>query len=235
MPNQFPSYQSASPYGQPFVNKNVYPGYPQQSQQQPAAASTTPKAGNATATGYGYGSSAQQHSQTQPQQAHLYQQAAGGYDDLTGGLASHDYKSAGYGTSLPQQSFQSFGLPQGIAGVAGQSKVGGASQVGQSGQTDYKSQQPARPQRQSYDAHKYQSAAATGLGQQGATAGTAGAGIPGGQGSYYNQQHLAGLHGQQQPGQQNPYMQMHHQYQQQQSGNLYGQRQGGGQYWSGQS
>ncbi|KNC99968.1 uncharacterized protein SPPG_05343 [Spizellomyces punctatus DAOM BR117] len=231
--NQFPSYQG-SPYGQPFVNKSMYPGYPQQSQQPTTGAAATPKAGAASNSGYGYSTTGQQHSQSQHQGQHqpqLYQQ--GSYDDLAAGLGGHEYKGV-YG-GIPQQSFQSFGLHQGgMQGVSAQNKAGPNSQTAQSaGQQDYKAQSGNRPPRQTYEAHKYQTpTAATGSQQQGAGTGATGTGTPSGPGSYYNQQHLAGLHSQQPAQVGNPYLQMHHQYQ---GANIYGQGRQQGQYWSGQS
>ncbi|KAI1302080.1 RNAPII degradation factor [Mortierella claussenii] len=66
-PNQFPNYQQSG-YGQPFVNKNMYPMYQHQQQQH----STKP--GTATSSPYGnYGSTAGQ--------GH-YSQA--GYEDMSG-------------------------------------------------------------------------------------------------------------------------------------------------------
>ncbi|KAI8821619.1 uncharacterized protein EV422DRAFT_614836 [Fimicolochytrium jonesii] len=269
MPNQFQSYQS-SPYGQPFGNKSVYPGYPQQSQQPTASATTSSKPSSGGNVGYGgYSTGGQQHLQSQQlpgqHQPHLYQQ--GGYDELTSGLGGHDYKNY---SGLPQQGYQGFGLHQ--QSLPAQNKPGQPSSgtAGGASQQDYKPQQASRPPRQQYE-HKYQNTAA-GVGSQPSGVGSGNASnsaLPSqSSGSYYNQQQqFGGLHGQQQQqhqqqqhGQQqqhsqqhlhqqphvpaqNPYLQMHQQYQG--AGGLYGgggrqQGSGAGQsqqqgYWNGQS
>ncbi|ORZ14248.1 hypothetical protein BCR41DRAFT_82436, partial [Lobosporangium transversale] len=69
-PNQFPNYQQSG-YGQPFVNKNMYPMYQHQQQQQ-----HTNKPGATNSSPYGnYGSTAGQGH-------HQYSQA--GYEDMSG-------------------------------------------------------------------------------------------------------------------------------------------------------
>ncbi|KAF9150598.1 RNAPII degradation factor [Linnemannia schmuckeri] len=71
MPNQFPNAYQQSGYGQPFVNKNMYPMYQhqQQQQQQPQHGSNKPGAA-ASSSPYGNYSS-NQYSQ-------------GGYEDMSG-------------------------------------------------------------------------------------------------------------------------------------------------------
>ncbi|KAJ3015252.1 hypothetical protein HKX48_004698 [Thoreauomyces humboldtii] len=209
MPSQFQSYQS-SPYGQPFVNKSVYPGYPQQQsqpqqQQQPSAGTNATKPG-ATSNSYGYG--AQQHPQQQQQQ-HYQQQ---GYDDLASGIGSQDYKGA-YG-GLPHQSFQAYGLHQ---QTSGQNKAG-SQQAPSSVTQDYKSQQASRPARQTYDSHKYPGSSTTGgpAATSSAVSATSASSVSGG---FYNQQHLGGMpHQQHQP---QHHHQGHHQQPHQQSSNPY--------------
>ncbi|KAF9572077.1 hypothetical protein BGW38_008551, partial [Lunasporangiospora selenospora] len=70
MPNQFPNAYQQSGYGQPFVNKNMYPMYHNQGQQhsnKPGAGSNSP-----------YGS----YNTTGAQGHHQYSQS--GYDDMSG-------------------------------------------------------------------------------------------------------------------------------------------------------
>ncbi|KAG0279178.1 RNAPII degradation factor [Linnemannia gamsii] len=96
MPNQFPNAYQQSGYGQPFVNKNMYPMYQHQQQQQqqqhgsnkPGSNNNTPY-GNYSSTGAGQGGH-HQYSQT-------------GYDDMSGaglhsgmGLANDSYTKYGY-------------------------------------------------------------------------------------------------------------------------------------------
>ncbi|KAF9900389.1 RNAPII degradation factor [Linnemannia zychae] len=93
MPNQFPNAYQQSGYGQPFVNKNMYPMYQHQQQQQhgsskPGSNSNTPY-GNYSSTGAGQGAH-HQYSQT-------------GYDDMSGaglhsgmGLGNDTYAKYGY-------------------------------------------------------------------------------------------------------------------------------------------
>ncbi|KAF9579179.1 hypothetical protein BGW38_004662, partial [Lunasporangiospora selenospora] len=70
MPNQFPNAYQQSGYGQPFMNKNMYPMYQQQPHSnKPGTTSNTPY-GNYGTTGVGQGGH------------HQYSQS--GYDDLSG-------------------------------------------------------------------------------------------------------------------------------------------------------
>ncbi|KAG0340685.1 hypothetical protein BG004_006306 [Podila humilis] len=70
MPNQFPNAYQQSGYGQPFVNKNMYPMYQHQQQHN----TNKPGAGNNTP----YGS----YSSTGAQSHHQYSQS--GYEDMSG-------------------------------------------------------------------------------------------------------------------------------------------------------
>ncbi|KAG0067536.1 hypothetical protein BGZ90_000956, partial [Linnemannia elongata] len=94
MPNQFPTAYQQSGYGQPFVNKNMYPMYQHQQQQQqhgsnkPGSNSNTPY-GNYSSTGAG--------------QAGHHQYSQTGYDDMSGaglhngmGLGNDSYTKYGY-------------------------------------------------------------------------------------------------------------------------------------------
>ncbi|KAG0364587.1 RNAPII degradation factor [Gamsiella multidivaricata] len=72
-PNQFPNAYQQSGYGQPFVNKNMYPMYQHQQQQQQQHSS---KPGTASGSPYG------NYSSTAGQGHHQYSQ--GGYEDMSG-------------------------------------------------------------------------------------------------------------------------------------------------------
>ncbi|KAK3825997.1 MAG: hypothetical protein J3Q66DRAFT_329119 [Benniella sp.] len=88
MPNQFPNAYQQSGYGQPFVNKNMYPMYQQHQQQQhskPGAGNSSPYGNYGTTGGQGH---------------HQYSQ--GGYDDMSaagihgmGGLNNDPYPKYG--------------------------------------------------------------------------------------------------------------------------------------------
>ncbi|KAJ1551921.1 hypothetical protein HK096_001902 [Nowakowskiella sp. JEL0078] len=188
MPNP---YQS-SVYGQPFVNKSAYPGYPtaqtQGSGGQPVA---IPK----PIPGGGYYGSV-----TQP---HLYH----GYDEIAGtGALTHipqEYKipvvpSQASMHGIPQQ-FPGFGLN----GVAPQAKQGGQPVGSQAGGVDFKSQSNNRQSRQVYEQHKYQTQSSSGGGSSAQTNQVAGTNNNSGQGQmtnvggnvgaaipYYSQQHF---------------------------------------------
>ncbi|KAG0207943.1 RNAPII degradation factor [Mortierella sp. GBA30] len=71
MPNQFPNAYQQSGYGQPFVNKNMYPMYQHQQQQQQSS-----KPGAANSSPYG------NYSSTAGQGHHQYSQT--GYEDMSG-------------------------------------------------------------------------------------------------------------------------------------------------------
>ncbi|KAF9086536.1 hypothetical protein BGX29_001348, partial [Mortierella sp. GBA35] len=95
MPNQFPTAYQQSGYGQPFVNKNMYPMYQHQQQQQqhgsnkPGSNNNTPY-GNYNSSGTGQGGH------------HQYSQS--GYDDMSGaGLHG--------GMSLGSDSYTKYGYP----------------------------------------------------------------------------------------------------------------------------
>ncbi|KAI8390322.1 hypothetical protein BD560DRAFT_380640 [Blakeslea trispora] len=101
MPNQFNAYQQSA-YGQPFMNKSMYPSMYQQQQQQqtqqqiqPQAAGK-PSASTAASAASPYGSAASPYGQ--PSQLYSSHQ----YDDL--GMGLNDYQKSMY--SQPQlQSF----------------------------------------------------------------------------------------------------------------------------------
>ncbi|KAF9287177.1 hypothetical protein BGZ68_002134 [Mortierella alpina] len=87
-PSQFPNYQQSG-YGQPFVNKNMYPMYQHQQQQQHSS-----KPGAANSSSYG------NYSSTAGQGHHQYSQAA--YEDMSaagihgmGGLNNDPYAKYG--------------------------------------------------------------------------------------------------------------------------------------------
>ncbi|KAF9331480.1 RNAPII degradation factor [Podila minutissima] len=68
MPNQFPNAYQQSGYGQPFVNKNMYPMYQHQhNANKPGAANNTPYGNYSTTAGQGH---------------HQYSQS--GYEDMSG-------------------------------------------------------------------------------------------------------------------------------------------------------
>ncbi|KAL7314071.1 RNAPII degradation factor [Mucor circinelloides] len=94
MPNQFNAYQQSA-YGQPFMNKSMYPNMYQQQQQQPGKPSATSTATGASASPYGSAAS------PYGQQSQLYNHQ---YDDLQQlGMGLNDYQKSMYGnTAQPQ-------------------------------------------------------------------------------------------------------------------------------------
>ncbi|KAG1080740.1 hypothetical protein G6F42_023228 [Rhizopus arrhizus] len=94
MPNQFNAYQQSA-YGQPFMNKSMYPNMYQQQQQQPGKPSATSAATGASASPYGSAAS------PYGQQSQLYNHQ---YDDLQQlGMGLNDYQKSMYGnTAQPQ-------------------------------------------------------------------------------------------------------------------------------------
>ncbi|GAN05882.1 hypothetical protein MAM1_0104c05358 [Mucor ambiguus] len=96
MPNQFNAYQQSA-YGQPFMNKSMYPNMyqQQQQQQQPGKPSATSAATGASASPYGSAAS------PYGQQSQLYNHQ---YDDLQQlGMGLNDYQKSMYGnTAQPQ-------------------------------------------------------------------------------------------------------------------------------------
>ncbi|KAI8339543.1 hypothetical protein BC941DRAFT_460419 [Chlamydoabsidia padenii] len=108
MPNHYNAYQQ-SMYGQPMMNKNMYPNMYQQQQQQPTASvskpsTQSPYGGNgvnvasaATASPYAL------HSQLYGQQPSNVGGMGGGYDDLQQQFGLHDYQKSPYGNAGGQQ------------------------------------------------------------------------------------------------------------------------------------
>ncbi|KAI8973656.1 hypothetical protein BDF20DRAFT_1002578 [Mycotypha africana] len=200
MPNQFNAYQSA--YGQPFVNKSMYPtNMYQQQQQQPGKPSTT--AASATAASpyagavAGTGSVASPYGQ-QPSQLYNHQ-----YDDLQQ-MGLKDYQlSSMYGnataTSQPHQPLQGFlgnlntnAAAAGMGASAANTGVAGAGQTGQA--------QGAQPT----TSQTAVTGAAGQAGQKTGTAGNASASTPHQQHQSNPQQHHHQQH-QQPTHQQQPY------------------------------
>ncbi|KAI1307057.1 RNAPII degradation factor [Mortierella claussenii] len=127
MPNQFPNAYQQSGYGQPFLNKSMYPMYQQQQQQQhsnkPGSANNSPYS-NYGSTGAGQGSH------------HQYSQS--GYDDMSGaglhgmgGLGNDPYNKYG---NPGMQSFlggqQQGGTPTSNATGSGKNNNAGGSGYG---------------------------------------------------------------------------------------------------------
>ncbi|CAO3678728.1 unnamed protein product [Rhizopus stolonifer] len=91
MPNQYGAYQQSA-YGQPFMNKSMYPNMYQHSSAtagKPATAAAAAAAAAAVQSPY---------SSPYGQQSQLYSQSMSGYDDL--GLS--DYQKSMYGQQQPQ-------------------------------------------------------------------------------------------------------------------------------------
>ncbi|KAG0370257.1 hypothetical protein BGX24_002091, partial [Mortierella sp. AD032] len=137
MPNQFPNAYQQSGYGQPFVNKNMYPMYQHQQQQQhgsnkPGSNSNTPY-GNYSSTGAAQGGH-HQYSQT-------------GYDDMSGaglhsgmGLGNDSYAKYGYpGT----QNF--LGTQQGATPTSAASNAKGSTGSGNYNGADKSASSVAQP------------------------------------------------------------------------------------------
>ncbi len=91
MPNQYSAYQQSA-YGQPFMNKSMYPNMYQHATTSTAAAGKPTSAAVAQSSPYGspYG-----------QQSQLYNQAMTSYDDL--GIS--DYQKTMYGQQAQLQGF----------------------------------------------------------------------------------------------------------------------------------
>ncbi|KAJ3080468.1 RNAPII degradation factor [Quaeritorhiza haematococci] len=181
LPNQFPSAYQSSVYGQPFVNKSLYPAFPgapaqASTPQGPAAASankTSGLSGN-TAAAYGYSGVA-----GQPHLAYHHHHQGVGYDDLSSGLGhaagagAQDYSKTGAGAGgagvvnsgvgvggmygIPGAGhtggFQGFGIGGNTTGVG---QVASAKGPGNPSVQASPQQAGNRPPRQSYDSHKYQ-------------------------------------------------------------------------------
>ncbi|KAF9301413.1 hypothetical protein BGZ74_006749 [Mortierella antarctica] len=113
MPNQFPNAYQQSGYGQPFVNKNMYPMYQQQQQQQQQQQHSTKPGTNAHSPYASYNSmDAQGH--------HQYSQ--GGYDSMTG--------SGLHGMGMGNDAYAKYGNGMNYLGNQPASSNGGAKNNG---------------------------------------------------------------------------------------------------------
>ncbi|KAF9398225.1 hypothetical protein BGZ94_006072 [Podila epigama] len=170
MPNQFPTAYQQSGYGQPFVNKNMYPMYQQQQQQQqqqPQQHSNKPGATNNSHSPYGNYSS-------MDAQSHHHQYSQGGYDSMTGtGL---------HGMGMGNEAYGKYGNSgmQNFLGNQQQQQTGASSNGGAKGNGSTGS---------NYSAGDKSNTA----GSQGSNA----AQMAGGPGSLQGQQSGMGNHGQQ--------------------------------------
>lgn len=106
MPNHYNAYQQ-SMYGQPMMNKNMYPNMYQQQQQAASVSkpsSQSPYGGNgATAATAATASPYALHSQLYGQQPSNVGGMGGGYDDLQQPFGLHDYQKSPYGNAGGQQ------------------------------------------------------------------------------------------------------------------------------------
>ncbi|KAF9557835.1 hypothetical protein EC968_007417 [Mortierella alpina] len=137
MPNQFPNAYQQSGYGQPFVNKNMYPMYQQHQQPQPQQQHGSSKPGTTGAQST-YGS----FSGTGAGQGGHHQYSQSAYDDISGaglhGLANDPYAKYGNtgGYLAGQQQTGSTGTTangggKGTGGVSGTySEKGGSTGAG---------------------------------------------------------------------------------------------------------
>ncbi|KAG0197172.1 hypothetical protein BGX28_009316 [Mortierella sp. GBA30] len=158
-PNQFPNAYQQSGYGQPFVNKNMYPMYqhqqpqPQQhSSNKPGSSNTNTSYGNFGTAGAGQGGH------------HQYSQS--GYDDMSGaglhGLSNDPY--AKYGNAgVPnylagQQQAGSTGASASTGGKSGNAGASGnyAEKTAGAGGSQASSNTPGGVSHQSGGANQYQ-------------------------------------------------------------------------------